>query len=169
MVPKIIGDLSPNRRPKLSRRGSNMAGGSGKLALQAPFKLDKTQKQMPKASQEFLQAEQLSKICQGPLRASRRLAGKRPEFDMLSYEGTLLQKRDAPAPQQSNTDESDVRSSPPPNRSPPNKKMGSSKAAKPRGIVRVEGKPQSKAGRQKMRWPETIGREREGGCCEDRY
>lgn len=75
---------SPDRAPKRSRWGLNTAEGSGKLASQAPLKLDKT-----------VQAQRPAKFCQRPLRMSRRLAGKQPEFDMLPYEGTPLQKREA--------------------------------------------------------------------------
>ncbi|KFY94421.1 hypothetical protein V500_03269 [Pseudogymnoascus sp. VKM F-4518 (FW-2643)] len=138
---------SSDRRPKRPRRGLNGADGPGKLAAQAPLRSNKAQKQMSKASRERVRAQRLPKVRQEPLRASRRLAGKQPEFDMLPYEGTSLQKREAP--RRRNTNDADLRSPPPPSRSPRNKKKGPSKAAKPQGIVKPETKSTSRAKRQR--------------------
>ena len=142
-----IENPSSDRRPKRPRRGLNGADGPGKLAAQALLKSNKAQKPLSNASREPVRAQRLPKVRQEPLRVSRRLAGKQPEFDMLPYEGTALQKREAP--RRRNTNDLDLRSPPPPNRSPRNKKKGPPKAATPQGIVKVEAKPTSRAMRQR--------------------
>lgn len=143
----LIENPSPDGRPKRSRRGLNAADGPGKLAAQAPLKSNKAQKQLSKASREPLQAQRLPKVRQEPLRASRRLAGKQPEFDMLPYEGTAQQKSEAP--RRRNTNNVDLRSPPPLSRLPRDKKKGPSKAAKPQGIVKPETNSTSRAMRQR--------------------
>ncbi|KFY35320.1 hypothetical protein V494_06022 [Pseudogymnoascus sp. VKM F-4513 (FW-928)] len=129
-----VDDLSMDDRPKRSKRDLSAADRPGRLATQAPRKADKAQKR-------------LALVLQGPLRASRRLAGKRPEFDMLAYQGKAPQKREAPL--RTNTDDVNPRLRPPPNRSPRDKKKGSSKVGKPQGIVKPEAKFMSSVKRQK--------------------
>lgn len=143
-----VEDSSPNRQSKRPRRGAAAADEPSKASVEASLKSNKAQKQPPKASRGPVRAQRLPKVRQEPLRASRRLAGKQPEFDMLPYEGIALQKREAP--RRINANNVDLRSPPPSNRSPRNKK-GPLKAAKPQGIVKPETKSTSRARKQKKR------------------
>ncbi|OBT44612.1 hypothetical protein VE00_05827 [Pseudogymnoascus sp. WSF 3629] len=143
-----IEESSPDSRPKRLKR-PNAAEEPNKPCVEIPFKSNKAQKRLSKISRESPRARRLPKARQEPLRASRRLAGKQPEFDMLPYDGTALQKR--VAPQRNDTNNVDLRSPSSPNRSPPNKKKAPSKAAKPQGIVKPETKSTGRTRKQKKR------------------
>lgn len=144
-----VEDSSPNRQSNRPRRCAAAADEPSKATVEESLKSNKAQKQPPKASRGPVRAQRHSEVHQEPLRASRRLASKQPEFDMLPYQGAALQKREAP--RQKSTNNTDLRSPPSPNRPPRKKKTAPSKAAKPQGIVKPETKSTSRARKQKKR------------------